>query len=807
MKDLWRDIRYSARVMLKNYRFALVVIFILALGISANSTVFTIVQTVLLRALPYADADRLVMVWETNLKRGLDDAPVAYADYLDFKGQASSLESTAAFTSEDFSLTGGDEPVRIAGVPVSDNFFTVLSVPALLGRTFAPDDFNSGANVAVLSHGLWQKQFGSDRSIVGRQITLNEKSYSVIGVMPDEVRFPGELFGKCDLWVPLALTQDELTNRNAHTYYVVARLKPQTTAAGAQSELATIVQRFNQSTKSGGADWGAKVTPLRKQFVGDVRTPLLILFGAVGFVLLIACINVANLLLARSGSRQKEMAIRLAIGASRARIVRQLLTESLLLSVIGAILGLLLAYAAVIVLKGIIPPSFVYVDQIGMDAKVLGFTILIAVASVVLFGLVPALQSTHVDLNHWLKEGSGRSSAGPGRRYLSNLLIVMEVSLSLLLLIGATLLIKSFIKLQEVDPGFNRQDVLATTVSLPASKYASPEQKRAFFQQVMQQIRATPGVGYVGGINNLPLSGSDKIRAFYLQGHEDVAPSQIPTASYGMVLGDYFSALDIPLVKGRYFTEQDNEQTPRVAIINETLARRFFGGEEPIGKHLILKITEPRIMPEVVGVVRDVKAYGLDVETNPAFYVPYRQDPFSTMSIVVRGGVEPTALAGATRSAVHTVDPYQPIDSLTTIGKMVSQSVSQQRLNMILLTVFAVLALILAAMGIYSVLNHAVNERSAEIGIRIALGASPGRVVRMIAGQNMLVTAIGLVIGLVAAFFLTRFVSSILFSVKAVDPVVFIFTPLILALVALVASYLPARKASQVDPVTALRNQ
>lgn len=806
MRDFWRDIQYSARLMLKNYRFALVVIFILALGISANSTVFTVVQSVLLRPLPYANADQLVMIWKTNAKRRLDNAPVSYPDYIDFKTQASNLESAASLTSQDFSLTGSHEPVRIAGVGVSDSFFTVLSVPAILGRIFAPEEFNSGANATVLSYDLWRKQFGSDRNLIGKAITLNEKSYTVVGVMPEEFRFPGELFGKADLWVPLTLSQAELTNRNAHKLFIVARLKPQATLSATQAELQTIARRLYES-QTGGADWSVKATPLRQQFVGDITTPLLILLGAVGFVLLIACTNVANLLLARSASRQKEMAIRLAIGANRGRLIRQLLTESLLLSVIGAILGLALAYGALLVLKGMIPASFIYVEQIGIDARVLGFTILIAIASAILFGLAPALQSTHVNLNRWLKEGSGRSSAGPRRRHLSNLLIVVEVSLSLLLLIGSMLLIKSFIRLQDVDPGFNSKEVLAANISLPDSKYASPEQKRAFFQQLMQQLKGTSGVRNVGGINNLPLSGSDKIRAFLVQGHENVAPNQIPSASYGMVLGDYFSALDIPLIKGRYFTEQDNENSPQVAIINQTLARRFFGGEEPLGKRLILKMTEPKIMPEVVGVVHDVKAYGLDTDANAAFFVPYMQDPFPTMSIVVRGDANPTALAGATRQAVQAVDPYQPIDSLTTISEMVSKSVSGQRLNVILLTVFAVLALILAAIGIYSVLSHAVHERSPEIGIRIALGASPNRVVRMIAGHSILVTVIGLLLGLVAAFFLTRFASSMLFSVKAVDPIIFIAAPIVLLLVALVASYFPARKASQVDPIIALRNE
>jgi putative ABC transport system permease protein len=806
MRDFWRDIQYSARVMVKNYRFALVVIAILALGISANSTVFTVVQSVLLRPLPYADADHLVMIWKTNAKRGLDNAPVSYPDYVDFKSQASNLESAASLTSQDFSLTGSHEPVRIAGVAVSDSFFTVLSVPAMLGRVFAPEEFNSGANTTVLSYDLWEKQFGSNRNLIGKPITLNEKSYTVVGVMPKEFRFPGELFGKADLWVPLALSQADLNNRNAHKLFIVARLKPQATLSATQAELQTISRRLYES-QTGGADWSVKATPLRQQFVGDITTPLLILLGAVGFVLLIACTNVANLLLARSASRQKEMAIRLAIGANRGRLIRQLLTESLLLSVIGAILGLALAYGALLVLKGIIPASFVYVEQIGIDARVLGFTILIAVASAVLFGLAPALQSTHVNINRWLKEGTGRSSAGPRRRHLSNLLIVVEVSLSLLLLIGSMLLIKSFVRLQDVDPGFNRQEVLAANISLPDSKYASPEQKRAFFQQLMQQLKGASGVRNIGGVNNLPLSGSDKIRAFLVQGNENVAPNQIPSASYCMVLGDYFTALDIPLIKGRYFTEQDNENSPQVAIINQTLARRFFGGEEPLGKRLILKRTEPAIMPEVVGVVHDVKAYGLDTDANAALFVPYMQDPFPTMSIVVRGDADPTALAGATRQAVQAVDPYQPIDSLTTVSEMVSKSISGQRLNVILLTVFAVLALILAAIGIYSVLSHAVLERAPEIGIRMALGASPNGVVRMIAGHSMLVTVIGLVLGLVAAFFLTRFASSMLFSVQAVDPIIFIAAPIVLLLVALVASYFPARKASQVNPIIALRNE
>jgi putative ABC transport system permease protein len=523
--------------------------------------------------------------------------------------------------------------------------------------------------------------------------------------------------------------------------------------------------------------------------------------------MLIACINVANLLLARSAGRQKEMAIRLAIGAGRKRLVRQLLTESLLLSAVGGALGLLLTAGGLVLLKGIIPSSYVYVEQIGIDLKVLGFTVLIVVVSAVIFGLAPALQSTRVNINRWLKEGSGRSSSGPRRRLFSNVLVIVEISLSLLLLIGATLLIKSFIRLQEVDAGFNAQNVLAMNVSLPEPKYATADQKRAFFQQVSQQLQPTVGVKSVGGINNLPLSGSDKIRAFLVEGHESVQPGQIPTASYGMVLGDYFTTLNIPLIKGRYFNEQDTERSPLVAIVNQTLARRFFAGEDPIGKHLILKLTEPKIIPQVVGVVRDVKAYGLDADANAAFFVPFMQDPHPTMSIVIRSDTDSAALAGAARQAVRSVDPNQPIDSLTMMSEMVSKSVAQQRLNMILLTIFAGLALLLAAVGIYSVLSHSVYERTREIGIRMALGAAPGRVVKMIAVQSMLMTLIGLAIGLVAAYFLTRFVSSMLFTVNAVDPIIFVSAPFLLLIVALLASYVPARKASKVDPIIALRNE
>jgi putative ABC transport system permease protein len=806
MGNLLRDLRYNFRMMRKHPGFAAVAVFTLALGIGATSAVFSVVNAILLKPLFYENPERIAVLWGNNAQSGLEQFPFSYPDYADFKEQSRSFQQLAAFRSEDFTLTGNSEPERIIGAAVSEDFFPMMGVQAMLGRTFSPEDQKPGANVVMVSRELWQRRFGESPDLVGQSITLNEKSYTVVGVMPRNFLFPGELFEHTDLWVPLNLAPEEMIARGQRTLFITGRLKPQIAPAEAQSEVEAIAGRLQQQYQDTNTGWSAKLIPLREQFVGDVRPSLLILLGAVCFVLLIACVNVANLLLARAASRQREIAIRMAIGASRGRMIQQLLTESLLLGVLSGAFGLLLAVIGVSLLRSLIPTSYLNAQDIGIDGKVLAFTLLISIVTAVIFGLAPAFQATKVDINGWLKDGNGKMSAGVRRRWLRSILVVSEITISLVLFVGASLLIKSFLRLQQVEPGFKAENVLTLDIALPESRYPDEVKQKAFYQQVLQQLHDAPGVTSVGAVTSLPLGKSDRTRAFGIDGRP-LNPSNVPTASYSAVSADYFSTLGIKLVKGRYFTERDSEQAPMVAVVNETLARRYFPGEEALGKRLVQRKAGKLMLREIVGIVGDVKSYGLDAETQAGLFVPYQQDAVLGMTLVARSNSNPLGLSAVARNVVQRVDPYQPIDNISTMEQIVSQSIAQQRLNMILLSIFAAVALILAAVGIYSVMANSVRERRQEIGIRMALGAQPGHIFKMVIGQSMLLTVLGVGIGLAVAFTLTRLISSLLYGVSAVDPVVFVGTPVLLAGVAFLASYLPARQATKVDPIIALKTE
>jgi putative ABC transport system permease protein len=804
MGNILRNLRFNLRTLRKHPGFALVAIFTLALSIGANSAVFSVVNAILLRPLPYGDPERLVMLWEKNVQNGVEQFPASYPDYADFKEQSHSFQQLAAFRSEDFTLTGGGEPERIIGAAVTGDFFQMMGVPAALGRPLSAEDQQPGTNVVVVSHDLWQRRFGGNPGLVGQTMTLNEKSYTVVGVMPQSFRFPAELFEHADLWAPLDVAPEERSVRGQRALFLAGRLKPQVSQAEAEAEVGTVADRLQQQYQATNSGWGAKLVPLREQFVGDVRPSLLILLGAVSFVLLIACVNVANLLLARAASRQREIAIRMSIGASRWQVIQQLLSESLLLGLLGGALGLLLAVAGVGLLRNLIPASYLNAQDITVDGKVLAFTLLISASTAIIFGLVPAFQATKVDINSWLKEGSGKTTSGVRRRWLRSFLVVSEITISLVLFVGASLLIKSFLRLQQVDPGFRPDNVLTLNIALPESRYPDEARQKAFYQQVLQRLAAAPGVKSAGAVTILPLSGSDRTRAFGIEGRPLVS-SNIPTASYSAVSADYFATLGIPLVKGRYFTERDTEQSPPVAVINETLARRYFHGEEALGKRLMQKKAGKPILREIVGVVKDVKSYGLEAETQPGLFVPYQQEASLAMTLVARSNSDPLALTSAARGAVQDVDPSQPIDNISTMEQVVSKSIAPQRLNMVLFSIFAAVALILAAVGIYSVMANYVRERRQELSIRLALGAPPRHVFRLVLGRSMALTLAGIVIGVAVAFTLSRLISSLLYGVSAVDPVVFVGTPLLLAAVAFLASYLPARQATKVDPMVALR--
>jgi len=805
MNNLWRDILYSVRTMLKNPAFSVVAVLTLAVGIGANSAVFSVVNAVLLRALPYKEPNQLVMFWEDNLKMELDQFPASYPNFVDYRDQSHSFESFAAFRREDFILTGADEPQRLAGAQVSENFFTLLGVAPVAGNNFSPEEYKA-ANAVMISHGLWQRQFGANPSIVGKPLTLNGMSFTVAGIMPARFRFPGELFEKADLWVPLQTTPAEAADRATHSLFVIGRLKSQVTLAAARSEMATIASRLQVQYESSNSGWGAKLIPLQEQIVGDVKPSLLILLGAVCLVLLISCVNVANLLIARATTRQKEIAIRMAVGASRRRMIQQLLTESLVLGVVSSLLGLLLALGGITLLRPLIPASYIYAQDVGLSVTVLGFALLISVVTAVIFGLAPAIQATKLDINSWLKEGSGRSSAGVERRFLRQLLIVSEVTLSLVLLVGAGLLIKSFVRLQQVNPGFKSENLLTMTVTIPDNKYPDAPRQRAFFQQALQQIQGIPGVKSAAVVTKLPLGGSDKVRAFLIEGRPPLASGQQQTASYNVVSPDYFSTMSIPLVKGRAFTDRDDPNAPLVAIISEAMAHRFFPNEEPVGKRLILKRANPTIAPEIIGVAGDVKGQGLDAEAKPGIFVPYAQAPASATSLVIRTEANPLGMTAAARHALLNVDKDQPVENITTMEQLISKSTSPQRLTTVLLSIFAVIALVLAAVGIYSIMAQSVRQRRHEIGIRVSLGARPGQILKMVIGQGMFLTLIGVSIGLVGVFFLARILLSLLYQVSTLDPLIYVGTTMLLSAVAFIASYIPARRAMKIDPMRALRD-
>ena len=800
MNTFWQDLRYGARMLWKKPGFTVVAFVTLALGVGANTAIFSVVNAVLLRPLPFADPDRLVVIRETKLPQ-FPEFSVSPGNFLDWQRQTTVFEQIAALSGVSYNLIGSGEPERLRGSRVTANLFSTLGVKPALGRDFKPEEDQEGRNnVVIISYGLWARRFGADPNIIGQALTLSGRSYTVIGVMPQTFRL---LDRATDVWAPMAFTAQERENHGDHYIFAFGRLKPQVTQEQATAEMRTIAQRLEQQYPDSNAGWGVKLVPLLQYMVGDMRPALLVLLGAVALVLLIACANVANLLLARAAARQKEIAIRTAMGAGRWRIMRQLLTESVLLALIGGSLGLLLAVWGLDLLLALAPENLPRVKDVSIDARALGFTFGITLLTGVLFGFVPALQASRPNLNETLKEG-GRGMTGDARRQrVRHALVAGEIAVALLLLIGAGLLLKSFWRLQEVEPGFNPKNALAVNLELPRMKYPEDQQCAAFYSQLIERVSSLPGVQAVGASSVLPFA-DDYVVGFVIQGRPPVAPGEMRSANYYAVSPDYFKAMGIPLIRGRFFTERDNQDAPRVMIINETMARRYFPDEDPIGKRIL--ITQgPETFREIVGIVGDVKQYGLDTETTAQTYEPYLQQPFSFMTLVVRATTDATSLGAAVRSQVLAVDKDQPVSSIETLEKLVSDSVARQRFSMTLLGVFAGVALVLAAVGIYGVMAYAVTQRTHEIGIRMALGAQDVDVLRLVIGQGMILALIGVACGLIGAFALTRLMSSLLFGVRATDPFVFAGVALLLAGVALVACYIPARRAARVDPNVALR--
>jgi putative ABC transport system permease protein len=799
MDTLFRDIRHSVRLLFKNKVVTVVALVALALGIGANTAIFSVINAVLIKALPYRDASQLVLIWE-KLKQ-VDQVELSPDDFAAYSERGRSFAHIAASERTNFNLTGNNEPVRIEGQRATANLFETLGFNATLGRTFTDEEDRTNARVAVLSYHLWQIRFAGDQQIVGREIALNGSNYTVIGVMPPEFLYPAPINNNKpgEIWTPRSLITER--ERGAHNLLTIGRLSSGVSWEQARSELELISRQRSQELTRGDDAHRVNLIPLPAQVGRQQRTALYVLVGAVGLVLLIACANVANLLLTLSAGRRKEVALRLALGAKRSRIMRQLLTESLLLSSVGGGIGLLLAVwlsrAIRVLALGQIPRA----ESIEVDSSVLAFTILVSIATGVIFGLAPALQASRTDLNSTLKDGARGTMGGGGHR-LRGALVVSEVALSLLLLLGAGLMIKSFWRLQQVDPGFNPQNLLSVEVTLPDTKYPESQQRTAFFQQVLERVSSLPGVSATAVINSPPLSGRRNIDIFPIEGHpEPKGISDAPLADFRLISPDYFGMMKIPMLQGRSFTEGDAQNTPKVTIVSQSFATNFSAGEDLMGKRL--KIGGD--WHTVVGVVSDIRQSGLEEQAAPHVYVSYRQIGPTRAGLLVRTTTDPLGLVAAVRAQVQAVDKAQPIYNVNTMSAMIAAAVAPRRLNLVLLGGFAALALVLAAVGIYGVMANLVTQRTGEIGLRMALGAQRGDVLRLVIGRGLRLTLVGTAIGLGASFALLRLVASLLYDVSTTDPFTFAAITLLLLMVALLACYIPARRATKVDPLVALR--
>jgi putative ABC transport system permease protein len=805
METFLQDIRYGARTLRRSPGFTAVAVVALALGIGGNSAIFSVVNAVLLRPLPYAEPHRIMRIFASAHERGLDQTPISFQRATAIAEQNHVFEQAGSYVFDTANLTGVDEPLQLAAIRMSSAVLDVIKVKPAAGRNFLPEeDKPGGAQVVILSHGLWQRQFASAPDIVGKPIALDGGSYTVVGIMPTNFNFPG---GEIDCWLPRAFEASflnrEAIERGAGFLSMVGRLRPGVTRQQAQDEMERIAEA-NKIPDHPDATFGVLVIPLPEVVTQGVRPTLFILLGAVTFVLLIACANVANLLLAKAAGRQKEIAVRSALGASRGRLIRQFLTESVLLALMAGALGVLLASWGVALLVSAATGSIPRATEITVDGRVLGFTLIVAVLTGVIFGLAPALQASNVDLNTALKDTSRGSGGGLRRARVRSGLVVTEVALSVVLLIGAGLLIRSFVLLQNVDPGFNPQQLLVANISLPSSRYSRTEQRAAFYTQLCQELSALPGVVSAGAAQSLPLTGSDSRTLVAIDGRPVPPLAERPIVSMGIVSPEYFRAMGIPLLRGRFFTDHDIESSPTTVIINQSFARRFFPDEDPIGKRMLGGGAQPQVR-EIVGIVGDVRHNALDTSPAEALYLSSNQRPQLAMSVVVRTSGPPSSVSGAIRSRVLSIDKDQPIASVQTMQEIVSSSISNQRFTLLLLGLFAAVALALAAIGIYSVMAYTVTQRTGEIGLRMALGAQTRDVLKLVVGQGMAMALIGIGVGLGGAFALTRVMSSLLFSIGATDPITFIAIPLILGGVGLAACFVPARRAAKVDPMIALR--
>ncbi len=801
------DFKFALRMLLKAPAFTSIAVLTLALGIGANSAIFSVVDTVLLRPLAFPQPERLVTIWGNTASAPQLRETDSFPDFFDYRDQSQSFSAMAAYSGAGTVLTGAGEAQELDGVATSGDFFGVLGVQPMLGRGFTVEEAKvGGPNVVVLSHGLWQRAFGSDPRIVGQEVTLAGRVHTVLGVMPPGWKFP-VAEERSDFVMPLEpLVAAEVPQRGAHFLRLIGRLKPGVTVAQAQAEMEPIAARLRAQYPGTNLERGVKLIPLLEDIVGGVRPALLILLGAVALVLLIACANVANLLLARAAARSREIGIRAALGASRTRIVRQLLAESFLLALLGATGGLLLAWWGLDLLRAFGPQEVPRLGEIQIDAGVCGFTLGLAVLSTLAFGLVPALQVSRINLNESLQQGSKGSTGGLHSSRVRALLVISQVSLSLLLLAGAGLLIRSFFNLRTTDPGFEPARLLTLDQAIPRTKYAEPEKQRLFFERLMPKLAALPGVLAVGGANPLPFSGNDNNSSFRLASEPERGPGTHPDASNAAVMPGHFRAMKIPLRAGRDFELRDSHTAPHVALVNEAFVRRFLPNKRPIGERILRDQEGGADALEIIGVVGDAKQTDLGAEVAPEFYQPFAQAPSRRVWLTFRTATENlTGLDAALRRIVHEQDADVFVGNLKPMEFLLSQNLAQPRFNMMLLGIFAGVAMILAAIGIYGVIAYSVTQRTREIGIRMALGAQRGEMLAMIMRQSLTVVAIGLGVGLVAAFGVTRLLSGLLYGVGANDFFTYAAVVFLLGGAALLASYIPARRAMKVDPIVALR--
>ncbi len=812
------EIKVALRGLAKSPGFTVIAIATLALAIGANTAVLSLVNALLIRPLPYKNPQQLVLIWEQFANQGLDRIPVSPPEYLDYQKELRSYDSIAAFDYVDLNLTGGEMPERVSGSVVSPSLFPLLGVSPIRGRTFTPEEAQAGRDdVVVISARLWQRRFNSDPTVLNSKINLNGRSYTVVGIMPASFEFPLPLFNmqggtfaeRADIWKPVVFTDDELKQRGGRSYGVIGRLHDGVSPKQAQAELNTIAENWISRFKENYAvetGFGARVYGLQDQVVGTMRPALLILLGAVALVLLIACANLTTMLLARGGSREREMAIRVALGAGPMRLLRFLLIESVLLSVIGGLVGIVAAVWGLDILAAIGAKTVPRLREVNLDLTVLCFTLVISAATGVLFGIIPALASAKPELTEALKEGGRGTSSGARRNQVRNILVVSEIALALVLLIGAGLLMKSFVHLQSVNPGFNPSNVATAELSLPLPKYPRGKPVVDFYNEVLRRISGMPGVQAAALTNILPLSGSNTDNSFHIEGRNEMVTKVYPDEEIRSITPEYFRVLQTPLLRGRFFTAADDADAPGVVIINQAMAKKYWPGEDALGKRINFGDSDPTKIKwfTIVGIVTDLHHQGLDVDPKPEFYLPHPQRAYRQMVLAVRSSQDPRALIPALRKEIQAIDPDQPLANVRTLETVAAESIAPRRMSVTLLGAFAGIALLLAAVGIYGVISFLVVQRTHEIGVRMALGAQRRDVLQMVVGHALKLVGIGAVVGLVLAFLSTRALAALLYGVSAFDLTTFVFVPVTLATIALFASYIPALRATRADPMIAL---